>query len=753
MDKIIKKNIFTFLASVLVIITLILTNYQEISSNLILGLDLQGGFEVLYEVTPLDENSELPAMSDVANSISKRVDVLGVSEPQIIIEGENRVRIQLAGVSDQDTARELLSSTANLTFRDVNDNLLADASIIAEGGASLAYDGGRAVVSLDIADEDAFADLTAKVASKQNGENLIVTWLDFEEGDSYRAELIKENNGEEPKYISVAGVSQAIRGDAVISGNFDEDEARNLASLISSGSLPVKMNEISSNVVSAEFGVLAFEETLFAGAIGVLIVILFMIYKYRIMGIIASIMLAFYIFAIFYIYSGIQAVFTLTGIAALVLGVGMTLDANIITFERIKDEIINGSDIKTACKKGQSFSISTILDAQLTTLLAAIIMYVFGNGAVKGFATMLMITVVCTLLINVLLSRFLLNQLVNTNLLNDKASWFNAKKNNSKFINQDYIKNSKIQIMISTVIISLGIIMMLFNFFNGNAIFNFGIDFSSGTKISVNSSEVIEIEEVEAQMLALGYSNAEYQKSGDNTVNITLKEALETDELELIKDTYYDLYNIEPNDTVITPIVGQDLVKNAFLLSILAWVGMLIYVTIRFKWDYALSCIIALLHDVFIVLAIFAIFRIEVNIELVSVILAIIGYSINNSIVVFDRVREKMKDIDTVIMDTNVYKELVNEALSNTMVRSIYSSLTTIIPVVALLLIGSNSIYIFNIAMFIGLIAGTLSSIYVSPYIWYQLRIKNHNKPVKVKNKKSSEPDEMMIAGVNDYQE
>ena len=756
------KHFLIFCLAVISIFTLILTTSKNISNDLVLGLDLQGGFEILYEVSPLDEGKELPSMDVVSNSVRKRVDVLGVSEPQIIIEGNNQIRVQLAGVSDQSQARRLISSTANLTFRDINDELLADATIIEDGGATLSYnENGQPVVALSIKDKAKFKAITTDLSGRTGDNKNIVTWLDFEEGDSYKDEAKKIENGEEPKYISIAGVSEPIDGDATISGNFTEEEARELANLISSGSLPVKMTEISSNVVSAEFGIAAFDKTIMAGVVGILLVIAFMIIVYKLPGLLASIMLAFYVFAVFFVYSSIGAVFTLTGIAALVLGVGMTVDANIITFERIKEELYLGRSLKVACANGQKQSFSTIFDAQFTTLLAALIMYIFGNGAVKGFATMLMITVVCTLVLNVVVSRFLLNQVVNTGWLDNKKTWFGVKAKNIPHIedNQEpfytgpikkynYIKGGKKLGLISSLIVLVAVGLMIFNNATGKGPMNLGIDFSSGTKITVTSNTPINVDDVKTEFVGLGYDKAEYQLSGDSQVNVTIKDSLQQDKILEIKDIFLKKYGVEPNDNVVTPIVGQDLVRSAFQLSIYAWIAMLIYITLRFKWDYAVSCIVALLHDVAMVLAFFIIFRIEVNIELISVILAIIGYSINNSIVVFDRIRELLGETKVVNLTFKEYATIVNQAVDNTILRSVFSSITTILPVIALLMLGSSAIFIFNIAMFVGLIAGTLSSIYVSPYVWYLIRSKHKVKAKKVKERKE-ELDEYTIKGIN----
>ncbi len=760
-----KKRLGVFFATVAAIILLVVSFTKDISENLTLGLDLQGGFEILYEVSPLEEGGSLPEMSAVAKSVSKRVNILGVSEPEIIIEGDNRIRVQLAGVADQEAARRMISATANLTFRDVDDNLLADASIIEEGGASLAYQEGRPVVSLKIADKEKFAEVTGTVASKPAGSNLMVTWLDYTEEDSYVQERVRENNGEEPKYISAASVSSRIEGDSVISGSFTEKEARELADLINSGSLPVIMTEISSNVVSAEYGMSAFSSTTFAGVVGVLLVMAFMIFIYRLPGILAGIMLSLYIFCVFAIYGAMGAVFTLPGIAALVLGVGMTVDANIITFERIKEELYRGHSVAHAVKEGQSQSFSTIFDAQFTTLIAGLIMYIFGTGAVKGFATMLMITVLCTLIINVIVSRFLMNQFVGSGIADNKKSWFgvkdsqipNVQKDEKQFYfgplpTLDYLSYAKKFFIISMTTLGLAVAIAAFNGFSGNGALNLGIDFSSGTKITVTSQENIEMAEVKEQFESLGYTNVRYQASGDKIIYATIKDALNQEQLSEVKTTFKDIYGVEPGDNVVTSIVGRDLVRSAIMLSLMAWVAMLIYITLRFKWDYALSCIVALLHDVAIVLAVFAILRLEINTELISVILAIIGYSINNSIVVFDRIREELADVKSNVKHTpEFYKGIVNTALNHTMLRSIYSSISTLLPIVCLWLLGSDAIFTFTFAMFVGLIAGTFSSIFIAPTLWYMIRIRMKDKPKTVKKKKISheEVDEYVIPGIN----
>ena len=747
-----------------VIGVVVATTFSTIKDNLNLGLDLLGGFEILYEVEPLNEGASMD-MNAVINSISKRINVLGVSEPSIIVEGDNRVRVQLAGVADQDTAREMIGTTANLTFRDVDDNELADSSILSEGGASLAYDeNGKPVVSLKIKDSEKFGEITKEISSRSSGENIMIIWLDYTEGESYTAEASKANQGEEPAYISAATVSSQITGDCQISGNFTEDEARTLANLINSGSLPVKMTEISSNVVSAEFGADALEKTAMAGMIGVALIALFLMIRYRIPGILASIMLVAYLWAVFGLYSAIGAVFTLSGIGALVLGVGMTVDVNVIYFERIRQELYKGHSVQNAIREGQTVSFSAIFDSQFTTLITALIMYVWGTGSVKGFATMLIVTVAMTMLINVCLSRFLMNRLAASHICDTHPEWFGVKKSQmpdlskgeSQFYtgtrNFNYTGISKKVITVAAVILLAAAGMGIFQMASGNGPVNLGIDFSSGTKLTVASETALTTDAVKAEMEKLGYDDFTYQSAGDNTVYAITKDSIETAELTKLKADLKDTFGVEPGDNVVTPVVGRDLVRNAVILTLVAWIAMLAYITVRYEFDYAIGCLSALIHDVLIVLAFFALFRMEVNTDLVSVLLTIIGYSINNSIIVFDRIRENMEGRKASSMKPEDYDAVVNTSVDQTFNMMINGSLTTLLPVIFLLAIGSRSIFTFNIAMFVGLIAGTFSSMFVAPTVWRALRKKGHSakpKQKKTKTEKKEILDEYTIKGIN----
>ena len=759
-----RSRFYTFLLSVIAIFAIIAVFADDVGKQMRLGLDLQGGFEIVYEIEPLKEGDELPDMSSVAQAVSKRIDILGVNEPDIQGEGDNRIRVQLAGVNDIEQARTVISSTANLSFRDVDDNLLMDATVLKKGGAALSSDSlGKPAVSLKIADQDLFYEVTSELAQKSSGENMIVTWLDFVEGeDSYDGEKVKEN----PKYISVAGVSEAISGDAIINGSFTKEEAKQLADLINSGSLPFQMKELYSEAVTASFGEQAFETTMFAGGIGIALIMLFMIVYYRLPGLISAISIAAYVFVVFFIYNLMGGVFTLSGLAALVLGVGMAVDSSIITFERIKDALYSGRSIKSAFYEGTSKSFWTIFDSQLTTFISAIILFALGSGSVKGFATMLIVSVVATITLIVGIVRFLLGQLVESGMLDGKLSWFGVKKdqvaNVAKgeerfyfgfFHRFQFVKNAKYFVATSLAIIVIAIGCMGFSIAQGKGPFHLGIDFVSGTKITVQSDQKLNESDLKADLARFDIEPSTIQINGENktSAEISITDVIDSETMQDVKAYLKDTYGYPASDNVVTPVIGRDLVKSAILISILAWIGILIYVSFRFKWDYAISGIVALLHDVIIILAACAILRLEVNTEIVAVLLTIVGYSINNSIVVFDRIRDYMKGVKPHEITKERLITIVNSALGDTALRSLFSTFTTMLPVICLLFMGSKAIFNFNLLLIVGLVAGGGSSMFIAAQLWCFIRL--HHKPKQKKRKKAKKLDElteMIIPGVND---
>lgn len=424
-----RGRIVAFFLIVAMLALLISETVMGITKGIKLGLDLQGGFEILYEVHPIDEESTIDSetLKATVAALNQRVDVLGVSEPNITIEGDNRIRVQLAGVTDQQTAREMLATEANLTIRDVHDNVLVDGSDLKQNGAQASFGPDNSpVVTVTLKDAKLMENITRELLSRPPEERLLVIWLDFEEGvDSYANEAMKE----EPKFLSAAVVKEVIPSDtAMITGNFTVEETQFLADVLNAGSLPVKLEEIYSNSVGASLGEEAMQKTIFAGFIGIALIYIYMIIYYRFPGIIAVITLSVYIYLVLLIFNWMNAVLTLPGIAALILGVGMAVDANILTYERIKEEIRSGKSIMSAFKAGNRRSFTSIFDANITTIIAASVLLTFGTSSVKGFAVMLIVSILASFLTAVYGSRLLLGLWVNSKALNKKPRLFGVKE-------------------------------------------------------------------------------------------------------------------------------------------------------------------------------------------------------------------------------------------------------------------------------------------------------------------------------------
>ncbi|THE15334.1 protein translocase subunit SecDF [Bacillus timonensis] len=738
-----KGRIVVFFVLVLLFGALIGVTGTDTAKNIKLGLDLQGGFEILYEVKPAKEGDVIDreALVSTVNALNNRVNVLGVNEPNIQIEGKDRVRVQLAGVEDQEKVREILSTQAKLTFRDVNDNVLLDGSQLAQNGAKQSFDEmGSPAVSLTVKNSDDLKNATQKVLDLAPN-NLMVIWLDFEEGvDSFEAESKKTN----PKYLSAAGVDQVFNTKTVSieGGNFTVESAKELASLLNAGALPVDLEEIYSTSVGAKFGEQALDKTVFAGAIGIFLVLLFMLVFYRFPGLIAAITLSIFVYLNLLVFDWMNAVLTLPGIAALILGVGMAVDANIITYERIKEEIRSGKSILSAYRTGNKNSFLTIFDANITTILAGVVLFVFGNSAVKGFATMLIVSILLSFLTAVYGSRLLLGLWVNSKFLNKKPSWFGVKQSQirnladadeegnypTKFDRFDFAKHKNKFFIASGIMVIAGIAVL--------AIFrlNLGIDFVAGTRMEVLSDHPISQEEFKDELSKLNLEAKEIVISGDNKdIGVArFADELSKDEVNKVKAHFHDLYGADPNVSTVSPTVGKELARNAFLASLIAMAGIIIYVAFRFEWLMGLAAIVALFHDALFMIVIFSVTRLEVDVTFIAAILTIIGYSINDTIVTFDRIRELLKKKKRV----KTYEDLasvVNSGLRQTLGRSVNTAITVIFTSVALLLLGGQAITNFSFALTVGLVAGMYSSIFIAAQLWLVWKTKQITKKRPVK--------------------
>ena len=739
-NKVNKKR-FRFLVFYFVIITtLICLCFPGLFKNLKFGLDLQGGFEVLYKVESIDGKEVTSDMvTNTYKTMLKRIDGLGVSEPVITVEGEDKIRVQLAGVTDVEQARTILSKAANLTFRDTKDNLLMNSDVLVSGGAKVGQDQkGLPAVSLSINNKDEFYKITKAIS--ESSDNRIVIWLDFDpESDSFEKEQAKCGSLSSSRCLSVAGVSQGFSSDVIIQGNFTKEEVTSLVELINSGSLPTKLTEMSSKTVDASFGANTLEKTFIAGLVGVALIILFMIAMYRFAGFVASIGIVIYTFLTFFIFWLIGGVLSLPGIAAMLIGIGMAVDANVINFTRIRDEYKIRKDFKLSYKNGNTASIGTILDSNITTLLVAIILFILGESSVKGFATMLMISIITTLFVMVFLVRKMLNKLVETNYFDDKQNLFIGIKN--KEIKGNFVKNGRIIIMVPIVIFIAGIISLTTNKLN------LGVEFKGGTSITIKSNDVINVENIKIDLEKLNYNIIAIDEIDEKTIDVSISDSLNEEQIIKTENHLNETYNASTDIGVISNVVKQELIKNAILSVIIAMITIIIYISIRYQFSYAISGIIALIHDLFMMITVFSLFNLEVSPMFIAALLSIIGYSINNTIVTFDKIKENLKDKN--IKKKEDLQIVVNESIQNIFSRSIITTLTTLIPVVALIFLGTYEILNFNIALLVGLIAGAYSSLFIAPLIWYSITKKSIGKPKQKKWYEIDEIEEKRIKGVN----
>lgn len=740
-----KKSMLLKTGLLVVIAAIVCFLIVPLFKSLNFGLDLQGGFEILYQVSPID-GSEMTKdkLNATYKSMLKRIDTLGVSEPEITLEGNDKIRVKLAGVTNKEEARETLSTVATLTFRDSEDNLLMTSDVLEAGGARLTTDqNGRPAVSLAVKDKDTFYKVTNAVKDYEN--NVIVIWLDYNEMTDSYASKGSMCGTSESNCISSATVSEGFASDVIIQGNFTEEEASNLVDLINSGSLPAKLTEISSKTVGASFGDATLTMTMYAGVTGILAIIILLIGIYNFAGIISAVSILLYTLFVFAAFWLIGGVLTLPGIAALILGIGMAVDANVLTYSRIKEELLKGRSLETAFKNGSKASFRTILDANLTTLLVAIIMFYLGESSVKGFATMLIINIIVTMVTMVGITRILMKMFVKTKYFDNKLNLFigvheeNIKEEKKK-PTYNYLGLSKFFAAFSLVVILASVVMFAFKGMN------LGIDFQAGSDITLSTTEVSEedlrsdLKELKLEELSIDITNSE--------TDIRVSDELKEDEIAEVESYFLDKYNASVDIGVVSNVVKQDLIKNAIFSIVISLIGIILYITFRFKFSYGISSVICLVHDALMMVASVILLRVEVNSMFIAAVLAIIGYSINNTIVVFDRVREKLKKKDKENFSKDELKEVVNISIKDTMARSIYTSLTTLLPVIALLVMGSREILTFNVAMIVGLIAGTYSSLLLAGwlYVSFASKKKNNNKKRKV----VKEVSEKTIKGIND---
>ncbi|MCC8139209.1 MAG: protein translocase subunit SecD [Lachnospiraceae bacterium] len=674
------------------------------AKDISLGLDLAGGVSITYQAVG-DEEPSAEDMADTIYKLQKRVESYS-TEAEVYQEGSDRINIEIPGVSDANEILSELGQPGSLEFQTSDGEVVLEGTDVsnAQAGSTTDSMGNKSyVVELTLTDEGAekFAEATAANVG-------------------YQIAIVYDG-----EVISAPVVNEAITdGRCQISGSFTYEEADQLASTIRIGSLSLELEELRSNVVGAKLGEEAIETSLLAGAIGFGLVILFMLIAYRIMGLAAGVALTTYVALVLVLLNGFDMTLTLPGIAGIILSIGMAVDANVIIFARVREEIATGKTVRTSIKIGFKKALSAIVDGNITTLIAAAVLAVMGTGSVKGFAQTLALGIVVSMFTALVVTRLVLNALYGLGI--HDAKWYGAAKER-KAVN--FLGKRKIFFTVSLAIIVIGIGYMGFNAASGNGLLAYGLEFQGGTSTTVEFNEDMTIEEIDEQVVPLvaeivGNNDIQTQKVSGSTQVV-----IKTTELDLETRTELDerlIEEFELGDDAITAesisgVISSEMRSDAIISVIVATVCMLLYIWIRFKdLRFAASAVAALLHDVLIVLVFYGAARISVGNTFIACMLTIVGYSINATIVIFDRIRENLGEMKK----KDSLEDLVNNSITQTLTRSIYTSLTTFIMVAVLFILGVASIREFALPLMVGIACGAYSSVCITGALWYLMKTK-----------------------------
>ena len=702
--------------------------------NIKTGLDLAVGVSITYQAKDSDPSSE--DMKDTVYKLQKRVEQYS-TEAQVYQEGSDRINVEIPGVTDANAILEELGQPGSLCFitqqdEDGNANFQTDAN--SETGYSLArsLDEIREAGCVVLEGTDV-ADATGGAIQQQNSSSreYVVDLTLTDEGKTKFAEATKNNVGKQIAIIYDNGVLSAPRvneaitgGKAQISGMESVERAQELASYIRIGSLSLELTELRSSVVAAQLGEEAISTSLIAGLIGLIIVILFMIIAYRVPGAVAGLSLIFYTATILLTLNAFDITLTLPGIAGIILGIGMAVDANVIIYARIREEIGAGSTVRAAIKAGFSKAFSAIFDGNITTLIAAFVLMWLGTGSVKGFAYTLALGIVVSMFTALVFSRLVINALYAVGVRDEK---FYGKTEEKKVIN--FVGKRKFCFTLSIILILAGPAVMLIHSTTGGKALNYSLEFSGGTSTNVTFNEDLDIKTIDSEVTPVveevtGDKNVQPTKVvGTNQVIIKTR-ALTLDEREALNKALVDKFDVDESliqAESISATVSNEMRRDAVVAVIVATIFMLLYIWFRFKdIRFAGSAVLALLHDVLVVLTFYAISRISVGNTFIACMLTIVGYSINATIVIFDRIRENLhgsRRLDEI-------EEVVNKSITQTLTRSIYTSLTTFIMVAVLYIMGVSSIREFAAPLMVGIICGAYSSVCITGALWLVMKKK-----------------------------
>ena len=722
-----KKGIITLVVSVLALIGFTFVTVFGLdsgktgsASNIKLGLDLAGGVSITYEVVG-EENPSAEDMSDTIFKLQQRADNYS-TEAQVYQEGSNRINIEIPGVSDANAILEELGSPGSLVFLDKDGNEVLSGTDVADAQAvyeTNSMGNQDPVVALTLTEEGTKKFAEATKAALPNHDIIYIIYDNM--------------------IVSYPSVQAEITdGHAVINGMESYEAASNLASTIRIGGLSLELQELRSNVVGAQLGSDAIRTSLIAGAIGLAIIVIFMIAIYWIPGVASALALCLYTAMLVLLLNGFDMTLTLPGIAGIILSIGMAVDANVIIFARIREEIAAGKTVRSAIRIGFQKAFSAIFDGNVTTLIAAAVLGWMGTGTIKGFAQTLALGIVLSMFTALVVTRLILNALYAVGFQKEK---FYGRVKEREPIN--FLGKKKVFFAISGVMIVAGFVFMGINRSSTGNILNYSLEFVGGTSTSVTFPEDRSIEDLDANVVPVieeisADPNVQTQKvQGTNEV-IFKTRTLTVDQRKELDAALVDQFGVAEDSITaetISSTISSEMRSSAVLAVLVSTVLMLLYIWFRFKdIRFGASSVLALVHDVLVVLAFYAIARVSVGNTFIACMLTIVGYSINATIVIFDRVRENLQ----LSANRADLQRLVNQSVTQTLSRSIFTSLTTFIMVAVLYILGVSSIREFALPLMVGIVCGAYSSVCLTGAMWYLMRTKIVKKEAVDKSKRKA---------------
>lgn len=671
-----------------------------------LGLDLAGGVSITYQAKAEDPSAE--DMSDTIYKLQQRVQNYS-TEAEVYQEGSNRINVDIPGVSDANAILEELGKPGSLSFVDEAGETILNGNQVQSAKPVITEENGIKKYLVDLTFTEDGKQKFADATSKNIGKRIAIIY----DGRIYSNPVVQE---------------AITQGQCQISGMESYEDAEQLASTIRIGSLSLELEELRSNVVGAKLGQEAISTSLKAGAIGFAIVAVFMIAVYLIPGLAATIALSIYVGLILVLLDAFEVTLTLPGVAGIILSIGMAVDANVIIFTRIKEEIGMGKPVKTAIQSGFNKALSAIIDGNVTTLIAAGVLFWRGSGTVKGFASTLAIGIVLSMVTALFITKFVLNSLFAMGIENPK--FYGIKKDKKPI---QFLSRKKLWFALSILIIAVGFVGLGMNKSQTGSILNYSMEFKGGTSTNVTFNEDLSLDRISSEVVPVVSgitkdSDVQTQKvAGSNEVIIKTR-TLSVEEREALNQAMVDSFGVEAEKITAESISGaisSEMKQDAVIAVIIATICMLLYIWFRFKdIKFAGSAVLALVHDVLVVLTFYALFKWSVGSTFIACMLTIVGYSINATIVIFDRIRENLK-----LKGRENLEEVVNLSITQTFTRSMNTSLTTFVMVFVLYLLGVSSIREFALPLMVGIVCGTYSSVCITGSLWYVLTV--------LKNKKS----------------